>query len=415
MTAASGTARWSWTCPFCSLLCDDMAITHTDAATVHDNPCTRSRESLARLAATPATGSALIDGRPTTLDAALDAAAHRLAGWRQPLLAGLATDIAGARAVFRLAARTGAICDHADGATLMHGQRALQDRGQFIATLAELRSRAELVVCVGTPAQARFPRFFHRIGIGQPGSPCQRLVFVGSVAPEGLPAGLAVDALAGNGDLFADLQQLSALVAQPWLREADPSLRQLADRLRASRYSVLVWEPATLPSQGALIVEALNRIVGSLNRSTRAATFGLGGSDGGHSMNQTLAWLTGLPLRTRIAHEGLQHEPHRFGTERLLAQRAVDGLVWISSFDPARLPPSSELPCIALGPPAMASSLRADACVFLPVATPGLNAAGHLFRTDGPVVVPVFAARDDGLTGVAQVLDGITRRLERLA
>jgi formylmethanofuran dehydrogenase subunit B len=392
-----------------------MAIAHADAATVQNNPCTRSRESLARLEAMPPTRSALVDGQPTTFDAALDAAAHRLASWRQPLMAGLATDVAGARAVFRLAARTGAICDHADGAGLMHGQRALQDRGQFIATLAELRSRAELLVCVGTPAAARFPRFFDRIGIGQPGSPCRRLVFVGSAPPEGLPAALQVDAVPGSGDLFADLQQLSALVAQQWLRDTDPSLRQLADQLRASRYSVLVWEAAALPSQGALIVEALNRIVGSLNRSTRAATFGLGGSDGGHSMNQTLTWLTGLPLRTRVAREGLQHEPHRFGSARLLAQGAVDGLVWISSFDPARLPPASGLPCIAIGPPAMARSLHSEACVFIPVATPGLNAAGQMFRTDGPVVVPVFAVHDAGLIGLAQVLDGITRRLDQFA
>jgi formylmethanofuran dehydrogenase subunit B len=164
-----------------------------------------------------------------------------------------------------------------------------------------------------------------------------------------------------------------------------------------------------------LIVEALNRIVGSLNRSTRAATFGLGGSDGGHSMNQTLTWLTGLPLRTRVAREGLQHEPHRFGSARLLAQGAVDGLVWISSFDPARLPPASGLPCIAIGPPAMARSLHSEACVFIPVATPGLNAAGQMFRTDGPVVVPVFAVHDAGLIGLAQVLDGITRRLDQFA
>jgi hypothetical protein len=38
-----------------------------------------------------------------------------------------------------------------------------------------------------------------------------------------------------------------------------------------------------------------------------------------------------------------------------------------------------------------------------------------MFRTDGPVVVPVFAARDAGLIGVAQVLDGIARRLEPLS
>jgi formylmethanofuran dehydrogenase subunit B len=404
-----------WTCPFCALLCDDMALAHADPAAAQNNPCERSRAAVVRFAATSNTPSALIDGQPAGIEAALDATAQRLAAWRQPLLAGLATDIAGARAVFRLAARTGAICDHADGATLMHGQRALQDRGQFIATQAEVRSRAELVVCVGTPAAARFPRFFDRIGLGQPGSPCQRLVFLGVAAPAGLPAGSAVDAWPGSGDLFADLQQLSAAVALQWQREVDPSVRQLADHLRASRYSVLVWEAAALPSQGALIVEALNRIVGTLNRSTRAATFSLGGGDGGHSMNQTFTWLSGLPLRTRVSHDGLQHEPHRFGTERLLVQHAVDGIVWISSFDAQRLPPATDLPLIALGPPAMAQGLRADACVFIPVATPGLNAAGHMFRTDGPVVVPVFAARDDDLHDVAQVLDSITRRLEQVA
>jgi len=370
---------------------------------------------LSRLAVTSTVASALIDGQSASLDAALDAATHRLASWRQPLLAGLATDVAGARAGFRLAARTGAICDHADGASLMPGLRALQDRGQFITTLAEVRSRADLVVCVGTSATARFPLFFRRIGLGERGSPCQQVVFLNHAPPAALPAGMAVDVVASSGDLFADLQQLNALVARQWLHAADTSLQRLADRLLASRYSVLVWEAATLPNEGALIVEALNHLVGTLNRSTRAATFGLGGSDGGHSVNQTLAWLSGLPLRTRFARDGLQHEPHRFDTARLLARDAVDGIVWVSSFDPQRTPPPSALPLIVLGPPAMSSSLRTDACVFFPVATPGLDAAGHLFRTDGPVVVPVFAVRDERLSGVAQVLDGITGRLERAA
>ena len=407
--------RAHWTCPFCALLCDDLATAHSDPAAASSNPCPRSKASLSRLAAAPAAAPALIDGQSAPLDAALDAAAQRLASWSQPLLAGLATDIAGARAVFRLAARTGAICDHMDGAGLMHGLRALQDRGQFIATLAELRSRAELVVCIGTSAVERFPLFFRRIGIGQPGSPCQRVVFLGSVPPAGMPANPVVDVVPGSGDLCADLQQLNALAAQQWLGQTEAALRQLAEHLREARYAVLVWEAAALPAEGALIVEAINRLVGTLNRSTRAATLGLGGSDGGHSVNQTLTWLSGLPLRTRVAHDGLQHEPHRFDTTRLLAQGAIDGMVWISSFDPQRTPPPSALPLVVLAPPAMAPLVRAQACVFIPVATPGLNAAGHLFRTDGPVVVPVFAMRDDALNGVAKVLDGITRRLERSA
>jgi formylmethanofuran dehydrogenase subunit B len=176
--------------------------------------------------------------------------------------------------------------------------------------------------------------------------------------------------------------------------------------LRQARYAVLVWEGAALPAEGALVVELLNRIVGTLNKSTRAASFGLGGSDGAFSVNQTFTWLSGLPLRTRVSAAGLQHEPRLFDTRQLLEQRAVDGLLWVASFDPARVPPPpTTLPRIVLGPPAMAPQLHEAAhdCIFIAVATPGLNAAGHLFRTDGPIVLPVVAARDDALPGVAEI------------
>jgi formylmethanofuran dehydrogenase subunit B len=63
----------------------------------------------------------------------------------------------------------------------------------------------------------------------------------------------------------------------------------------------------------------------------------------------------------------------------------------------------------------MAERLREGAAsrpeVFVPVATPGLNAPGHLFRTDGLVVVPLIAARDDGLKGVAEVLGRLHAQL----
>jgi formylmethanofuran dehydrogenase subunit B len=367
--------------------------------------CTLARSALLAHASGPATP--LVDGAPATLDAALAAAATRIAGWCQPLFGGLGTDIVGARALYRLAARTGAICDAADGAALMHGLRAVQDHGQYIATLGELRSRADLIVCVGTNGVARYPQFFRRVGLGESGSPCGELVFVGVEVPTPGPPGLATQRIVGSGDLFADVQQLAALVAGQRVREPDAALVALAARLRDASYAVLVWEGGTLPAEGALLVETLNRIVGTLNQTTRAATFGLGGNDGAFSVNQTFTWLAGLPLRTRVSAQGLVHEPRLFDAQRLLDGRAVDGLLWVSSFNPQRLPPATALPRVVLGPPAMADALAEGDCVFIPVATPGLNASGHLFRTDGPVVLPVYALRDDGLLGVAEVLSRV--------
>jgi len=49
--------------------------------------------------------------------------------------------------------------------------------------------------------------------------------------------------------------------------------------------------------------------------------------------------------------------------------------------------------------------------VFIPVATPGLTSAGHLFRTDGTVLMPLHAAYADGLPSVADVVQRLTAAL----
>src|SRR5690606_39673770 len=56
-----------------------------------------------------------VDGVSASLEAALDAAAERLAAARLPLFGGLATDVQGMRALYRLANVGGAILDHAHG------------------------------------------------------------------------------------------------------------------------------------------------------------------------------------------------------------------------------------------------------------------------------------------------------------
>jgi formylmethanofuran dehydrogenase subunit B len=407
----------AWTCPFCGLLCDEFALADGPQPRLEGSDCPRARAALAAHARPPGTpATAWIDGAPAALDAALDAAAHRLAGWRQPLICGLGTDVAGARAVYRLALRTGAICDAAEGAALMHGLRALQDRGQYTTTFAEVRARADLVVCVGTPADERFPEFFRRIGFDTPG-PSRTLVFLDAAAPRRLPVGAEVEAVTATGDPFADVRQLAALAAGQRVAQADAALAALAQRLLAARYAVLVWEPGLLPAAGALFAEMLQRLVAALNRRTRAASLALGGSDGAATVNQVFAWLSGLPLRTRAGAAGLEHDPLRHDAARLLADGAVDGVLWIAGFDAARLPPAlaGGLPHVVLGPPALGDRLRTAAppgpLVFLPVATPGLNAPGHLFRGDGIVLVPLEAVRDEPLHGVDAIVARLAARL----
>ena len=80
------------------------------------------------------------------------------------------------------------------------------------------------------------------------------------------------------------------------------------------------------------------------------------------------------------------------------------------------LPPSpTGVPRIVLGHPALAAHCAEKGTIFIPVATPGVNASGHLLRADGVVALPLHAIRDDGLPGVADVARALDARLALVA
>jgi formylmethanofuran dehydrogenase subunit B len=409
-TRSTDTATLPWTCPFCALLCDGVELTRDGALELRGSDCPKARQALARQPADPAAVSPAIDGRAASLDEALNAAARLLAAATLPLFAGLATDVAGMRALYALASARDAILDHLLGDAIMASVRPLQDRGVYYTTLAEVRTRADLIVCFGTRPTERYPEFFRRIAPGEPRR--REIVFVGTdtdPAAAGPDTGLEAVPLAG--DAFDTLALLNALAADRALAAPPPGpLAGLAARLQAARYAVIVWEPGTTGPQGALVGEAINRLVGTLNARTRAASLALGGSQGGYTANQVVTWLSGLPLRTGLYRDGLRHDPWALATARVLADRNADLLLWVSSFDPSATPPVAELPTIVLGHAAMPPVPGAPQ-VFIPVATPGIGAAGHLFRLDGGVVVPLVQARDDGLPSVAAVAQWLARRL----
>jgi formylmethanofuran dehydrogenase subunit B len=398
-------------------LCDRFALGSTAQGVpqLQGSTCARAARALAHFDAGRAQLTAAVDGKPASLDEAVTAAANVLAAARQPLFGGLATDIAGARALYALANRCHAILDHANSDGLLPGLRTLQDRGLLQTTLAEIRNRCDLMVVIGTHPAHDYPEFYRRCGAGDAVSPLREIVFLGlAVDPSAtLPPAVATRSVPWSGDAYTTLATLNTLCLRRPVA-ASEALRELAARMLAAKYVTLVWEPVRLPgSQPALLVESINQLAKTINRTTRAGGLALAGNDGGLAVNQTLGWLSGLPLRTGVHPSGLQHEPHRYAAERLLADGAVDALLWVSSFGPDRAPPAAgaraPVPAIVLAHPAHPA--RASARVFIPVATPGIGASGHLFRLDGVVVVPVTKVRDDGLPGVAQVVERIAALL----
>ena len=430
-SAAASITR-DWTCPFCPLLCDDLAIESRDDATLaaQNTDCPRLLEALTHYGAADAQCSASIDGNAVDLDAALTRAAHILSSAPRPLFGALATDVAGARALYTLAAGCGAILDHRHGDAMSAATLALQDRGSFFTTLSEVRSRADLLLFFGCQPSRRYPRFFTRTIEGT--TTPRELVFIGceaDPAASGPGSGhVRVESILPDADPFDTLALWSTISDRrpPTSLHQDvadaqdaqrtlAALQALQARIDAARYTVLVYEPASLPGpHAALLIEALNRIVKASNLKSRAGGLALGGDDGALTVNQTVTWLSGLPLRTRVSTPAriagtapLDYDPYRYRTERLLANREVDALLWVASFAPPAWPEAlpDDVPLIVLGHPALAqrAAARGKDTVFIPVATPAVDSGGHLFRVDSSVVMPLTAARRAGLPSVGTI------------
>src|SRR5262249_13756935 len=147
-------------CPFCGLACDDLSITATaDRVRVLEAGCALSREGFERALAN---STPMIGSRTASLDEAVAAAVDILRNSRQPLFAGLATDIAGLRAALQLAERTGGIVDHLGADGFFRNLRTVQDSGWMTTTLSEVRNHMDLLLIVGPDPSPQFPRFHER-------------------------------------------------------------------------------------------------------------------------------------------------------------------------------------------------------------------------------------------------------------
>lgn len=398
MTAAASI----WTCPYCPLLCDRFTL---DAGlALQGGACAVAEGGLGHARA-PA-GTPLLAGRPATLDAALTAAAALLRASRQPLLAGMGTDVAGARALHRLARASGAQTDALNGPALMQAVRSQQERGGYTTTLAEIHERADLIVFVGSWPLARAPQLLNRLRRDDGTLPPLRLL--GGRA-DGAPS------VAAEADVEASLAELCAHVGGRHVRAATPELLALADELRTARYAVLIWEPAQLGPQAALAIERAQHLVGLLNLTTRAGGFVLGAGEGASTANQVFTWRDSLPLRTRRTALGLEHEPHLGAAERVLADGAADLLLWVTQWQPRTPPPDWRGPTLALGLPALGAVAGFVPDVFIPLAVPGIDEAGHLFRSDGVVLLPLHAQRAHALPTLSQVAERLATELEALS
>ncbi|MDR2875987.1 MAG: formylmethanofuran dehydrogenase subunit B [Methylobacillus sp.] len=417
----------SVTCPCCGLLCDDLTV-QRDAAgqlSVTENGCARAVAFFAR----PVVASApRVGGKPATLQEAIAKAAQILACAKQPLIAGLGTDVGGMRAVMNLAETSRAALDHMNSPALLRNMLTLQNSGWFNTTLTEVRNRVDLLLVVGTDVVSVNPRFFereiwNRETMFDQDTAGREVVYLGGqnldvaagVAPNGRKPEVIECDLDRLPEVVGALRAFvlgKPLVAGEIAGISTNILRKLAQRLLAAKYSVVTWAAGALALPHAeLTVQNLAALVIALNKTTRSAGLPLGGSDGDTSANQVSAWISGYPVRNSYLRNAPDYDPYLYSAERQLRSGEADALLWISSFDPGRVPPATNAPTVVFGEAHMKFEREPD--VFIPVATPGVDCKGALFRIDNVVSLPVKKLRDSALPALADVLREIEQQLDQ--
>lgn len=408
-------------CPFCGLICDDLVIAREgDRLRVRANGCPISVPAFERLSA-QADATPRVQGRAVPAEEAVVAAAGLLRAARLPLFGGLATDVAGVRAAVRLADRCGGVLDHMHSAAAVRNALALQDGGWITTTLSEVRNRADLLVVAGTDIVTRFPRFFERCianrqTLFDENRRCE-VIFVGGSLPDGLPLAAPPAFIRCAGprlhEAFGVVRALAAGRAPQTGDVAGTPISvwaELAARMRSARYGVLAWATADLDFPHAdLTVQAFCQLLTDLNRTTRFCGLPLGGSDGEMTSESVQTWQSGYGSRTGYGRGYPHADAYHYSATRLLDGGEADLLVWISSFDPARTPPRRSVPTVVLGRAGM--TFEPEPEVFIPVGTPGIDHAGHLFRTDRVVTLPLHRLRESVLPAVGQVLGAIESAL----
>lgn len=411
------------TCPYCSLLCDDLTLTRdpAQAITAVDPPCPRA---VPGFTSTNHNQEVRMAGQSVPRARAVAEAARLLREAKQPLIGGLATDVQGMREALALADRLGAIVDHMHGEALTRNIRVLQESGWILTTLTEARNRADLVILVGCDPERGFPRFFDRVVWVKEAMITReidrRCVTIGpdrprlAVSPEGAPP-LALQCPREDlGEVMTALRcavegrQIDAgeVHGIPW-----EAILDLAHQLKKAKYPVFVWSPGELDfPHGDLVIRAICDLIRDLNVFNRAAGLILGGNEGGLTAQSVSAWQTGYPLRVGFGRGYPWYRPHAYASTRLLADGMVDVLVWIAAFGTCRPPPKSSIPTIVLADPAI--PLDPEPEIFLPIGTPGRDHPGSLYRTDNVVAAPVRQQRKNlVLPSTAEVLKEIKAAL----
>ncbi|MGH6850064.1 MAG: tungsten formylmethanofuran dehydrogenase [Methylocella sp.] len=354
-----------------------------------------------------------INGKPATLAAAAERAAAILSAARMPIIAGLGTDVAGARAAILFAERLRGAYDHMYSPQIFADLDVMRQAGLMFTTPNEARLRADALLFVGKDLTKVWPTMMERL------APAEIPPFDLTQEPRKLlciwpgRGGRKVEGLASQTLDASDLHMaLAALRARAAGRPVSCAKRMLhkldefAKILKNARFGVAVWGGDSLDS---LAIEMLHGLIRDLNKTTRFSGLPLGCDSNAAGVVQASGWMTGFPVRTSFGRGFPEHDTWRFDATRMIESGEADAALWISAYRPEAPPWKKNIPLVALASPQTAFAQEPQVCIE--VGCPGIDHDGADFSRETASIVGRLASHPSQAPSVEAVIGEITKHI----
>ena len=356
---------------------------------------------------------ARINGKPASLAAAAERAAEILSQARLPVIAGLGTDVAGARASILLAEKLRGAYDHMHSARIFADLDVMRQAGLMYTTPSEARLRADVFLFIGKDLPKVWPAMMACLSpadtppfevVREP----RKLLWIAPPRGGAKVEGLSIETL-DTSNLHPTLAGLRARVAGRVINGAKSTLRKLdefASVLKNAHFGVVVWGSDGLDS---LAIEMLHGLIRDLNKATRWTGLPLGVGDNAAGVVQTSGWMTGFPVRTSFGRGFPEHDTWRFDATRMIESGEADIALWISAYGGETPPWEKSTPLVALASPHTAFAREPQVCIE--VGCPGIDHDAVEFAREAGSLVARLASQPSQTPSVAAIVGQITQHL----
>ncbi|MGH6818933.1 MAG: tungsten formylmethanofuran dehydrogenase [Methylovirgula sp.] len=295
---------------------------------------------------------AFVDGAAVGIDAAAAAAARLLGNARLPVIAGLGTDLAGARSAIALAEKLRGAYDHLASDILLRDIDVMRQAGRMITSANDVRLRADCVCFVGPKLFESWPDLPKHLDLAAPprlsATKTRKVFWIGASRGEAAAVG-ATEIAASPASMPHVLANLRAAVLERKTRaNGGQKLAELAAQLKAAHFGAFVCSADSLDR---LAIEMLQGLIVDLNEKTRFSTLALGPGGNALGVVQTSGWMTGFPIRTGFGRGYPEHDIWRFDVNRMVDADEADAALWISAYSNEVPQWKRHIPFVALAKP----------------------------------------------------------------